>query len=329
MSKVTELLSALLNDEQIEDFTPTSRMESYLKNCCLASGSEGLPNPISRADALLYSLAEKIAGGGSGGGGSASTEWFNDGNTHLWISLSEGRTSPILGVCVNGTATVDWGDGTTPDVLTGYFTTGNAVWTPVHDYAKPGDYVITVTVDGTMGIVGDVLSDTGTRFLRHSSGADVRNYAYMSAIKRVEVGKNVVDIGTRGFYNCYGLSAVKIQSEQVGIGYYSFAYCYAMQTLILPDGVTFTNGNTFDSCKSLPSMVIPASVTKLDGYTFARCSGLKFLDFTKHTSVPTLSSAYAFDYTPDDLEILVPAALHDEWIAATNWSAQASKIKAV
>ena len=31
--------------------------------------------------------------------GGSTDEWIGDGNTHIWITLYEGRTSPMLGVC--------------------------------------------------------------------------------------------------------------------------------------------------------------------------------------------------------------------------------------
>ena len=65
-SKIEELLETLLNGETI-DFEPRSRIEAYLKNCCEGCGCDGLPEPKSRVDALLYALAEKLAGGGAGG----------------------------------------------------------------------------------------------------------------------------------------------------------------------------------------------------------------------------------------------------------------------
>ena len=33
----------------------------------------------------------------------------DDGSTRIYIHLNDGRTSPMLGICVNGTVTVDWG----------------------------------------------------------------------------------------------------------------------------------------------------------------------------------------------------------------------------
>ena len=55
---------------------------------------------------------------------------------------------------------------------------------------------------------------------------------------------------------------------------------------------------------------------------------MKFYDFTSQTAVPTLKNTNAFASIPSDCEIRVPAALYDEWIAATNWSSLADNIVA-
>ena len=57
-------------------------------------------------------------------------------------------------------------------------------------------------------------------------------------------------------------------------------------------------------------------------------TSMKYYDFTSHTSVPSLG-INAFSNIPSDCEIRVPAALYDEWVAATNWSTYASNIVAV
>ncbi|MGA4517409.1 hypothetical protein ACPA0F_09080 [Solibacillus silvestris] len=61
MSKVTELLQAILDDAEIEDFDPKTRTEAYLRACCKRCGCAGLPTPITVQGALLYALAEKMA----------------------------------------------------------------------------------------------------------------------------------------------------------------------------------------------------------------------------------------------------------------------------
>jgi hypothetical protein len=287
--------------------------------------------------------AESNTGGDEG--------WIGDGNTHIWISLAEGRTSPMLGVGVKGTVTVDWGDGTTPDVLTGT-SAGIVQWTPNHEYAKAGDYVITLTVDGEMGLFGSGNgSGHGSYILRHSSTGDYRNYVYQAALKKIEIGNGVTSISNNAFKgleaiesvaisdsvtsiyeyafeNCYALQGITIPNSVTSIGKYAFRYS-GILSITIPDSVTSIGNGCFNGCECLASIVIPSSISLIGGSTFAQCYSVKFYDFTSHTSVPALSSVTAFSNLPADCEIRVPAALYDEWIAATNWATYASYIKAV
>jgi hypothetical protein len=332
----------------------------------------------------------------SGGGGDEN--WIGDGNTHIWISLPEGRTSPMLGVCPNGTVTVDWGDGTAPDTLTGT-KLYSAVFTPNHEYAAPGDYVITLTCDGEMALNGSGSNGWGTYMLMHTSASDYRNYIYANAIQKVEVGNCVTWLRERPFHSCdflksvfipdsvtsipnyafmgckdlesivmpsrassdntnnlfdscCNLKSVVIPDGITSIGVNAFNDCYALESVVIPDSVTSINGNAFRncyhlksivipnsltnipsgmfySCRSLESIVIPGSVTQIGSNAFNNCYGCTYYDFTQHTAVPTLSSVDAFSYNAPDCQIRVPAALYDEWIAATNWTTYASNIVAV
>ena len=78
----------------------------------------------------------------------------DDGKTRIYISLVDSaRLSPYLGICLNGTVVVDWGDNTATDTLTGASLT--TVITAQHTYASTGDYVITLTISiGTFAIYG-------------------------------------------------------------------------------------------------------------------------------------------------------------------------------
>ena len=266
--------------------------------------------------------------GGSGGSGGSEEKWFNDGDTHIWITLNEGRTSPMLGVCPNGTVTVDWGDGTEPDTLTGT-STSTVKWTPTHNYAKPGDYIITLKVDGKMGITGRNSTNTNSYLLRFSSDADGRNIVYQNTITRIELGNGVTNIGSYAFYSCNSLTSVVIPDSVTSIGISAFQNCYSLAFVVIPDSVTSIGMSAFYSCYSLASVVIPDSVTSIESNAFQKCYGVAYYDFTHHTQVPTLSSIYAFNEIAADCEIRVPVALYDEWIAATNWSTYASQIVAV
>ena len=165
----------------------------------------------------------------------------DDGKTRIYIRLEEGRTSPMLGVCPNGTVTVDWGDGTTPDTLTGTNTTV-VQWTPNHAYAAPGEYVINLTVDGTMGFYGASTFNQYGAILRYSSSADARNYVYLNDVQKIEIGNSVTSIGSYAFYNCYSLASVTILNSITSIGSYAFYNCY---------GVAFYD---FTACTSVPTL---------------------------------------------------------------------------
>ncbi len=327
-------------------------------------------------DLLLWSGA--LAGGGSGGGGdtpSGGEEWIGDGNTHIWITLTEERKSPMLGCCPNGTVTVDWGDGTTPDVLTGT-DTSTLKDTPIHNYASAGDYVITLTINGEMGISGNNSGNRCSAILRHSKSiyGDSRNNAYFNAVKKIEIGNSVTSIGayafhnccslasinipdsvtsigdrafsgcdlasitipdsvtsigSNAFYDCNGLASITIADSVTSIGANAFQRCSALTRVIISNSVTSIGDSVFSYCNSLASINIPDSVTSIGASAFYDCGSVAFLDFTKHTAVPTLANTNAFTDIAADCEIRVPAALVDEWKAATNWSSVASKIVGV
>lgn len=339
--------------------------------------------------------------GGSGGnssgsgGNSGDEEWFNDGNTHIWISLPEGKTSPMLGVCVDGTVTVDWGDGSEPYVLTGTSKLTQK-YTPTHEYGKKGNYVITLTVDGEMVISGYNGITGGTHLLRYSTNGDCRNAMYANAIQKAEIGNgtiiggnafiycygltdvlihdgvtsigntafqycrnlksivipdSVVTIGNYAFDSCYKLATVTLPKAVDTIGEYVFQHCYSLTTIKMPDTVTSMGAaifhscymlsdvtipygptklhSTFTKCHSLKHSIIPNSVTTVGHYSFSECYSMECLDFSNYESVPTLESSTPFNTSYPRYEILVPAALYDEWIAATNWTKYASYIKAV
>ena len=298
----------------------------------------------------------------------------DDGKTRVYIRLEDGRTSPMLGCCPNGTVTVDWGDGTTPDVLTGT-STSTVKWTPTHEYAAPGDYVISLTVDGSIGFYGYEASNQNSGILRYSSSADGRNITYQNAVQRIEIGDGVTsisDIAFYGcyslasitipdgvtsigevafndcyslasitipnsvtsisvymFYNCYSLASITIPDGVTSIGEFAFYNCYSLASITITDGVTSIGNNAFRYCYSLASATIPNSVTSIGSSAFQNCYGVRYYDFTHHTAVPTLSNTNAFSGIAADCEIRVPAALVDEWKAATNWATYADKIVGV
>lgn len=69
MSNEERLLKALLNGVPPDNVEIISRVDKYLSACCEKCGCDGLPEPVTRIDHLLYDLAARLKGAGSGGSG--------------------------------------------------------------------------------------------------------------------------------------------------------------------------------------------------------------------------------------------------------------------
>ena len=143
------------------------------------------------------------------------------------------------------------------------------------------------------------------------------NCSYLSS---VSIPSSVTSIGGNAFAYCRSLSSVTIPSSVTSIGEFAFRRCYSLPSVTIPSSVTSIGTSAFNNCNSLSSVTIPSSVTSIGSGAFQDCYGIVKYDFTEHAQVPTLSNVSAFRNIATDCKIVVPDALYDEWIAATNWS---------
>ena len=196
----------------------------------------------------------------------------DDGTTRVYIHLEDGRTSPMLGICPNGTVTVDWGDGTTPDILTGTSLI-TVQWTPTHNYVSSGDYVIKLTIDGEAQLYGSRDGHRCAYILGYVSDSDSRNRVYQNSVLKVEIGAGI-HIGDHAFYGCSSLSSITIPNGVTSIGNYAFSNCYSLSSITIPNGVTSIGSNAFYDCYSLWSITISNGMTSIRNYAFQYCSSL-------------------------------------------------------
>ena len=239
----------------------------------------------------------------------------DDGKTRIHIHLEEGRTSPMLGVCPNGTVDVDWGDGTAHDTLTGS-AVNNVKWTPTHNYAVPGDYVIKLTVTGSMGFYGSNTANQYSGLLRYTSNADARNYAYWCCIKEINIGNGIVYFNEYTFYflnnlraitipvsikwiykgalkNCHALTSITLPSGLKSIYHSIFSNCYTLSRVAIPKNVNAISDEAFYNCYSLASISIPNNVTSIGSKAFYSLFSLSNIYIPN--SVTTISNN-AFQY---------------------------------
>lgn len=142
-------------------------------------------------------------------------------------------------------------------------------------------------------------------------------------------GANVISYA---FNNCYNLSLASLPEtyNHTYLYDYMFQYCYNLKHINIPSGITRINGSVFEKCLTLEEIFIPNTVTTIKNYAFYSNYGLTLIDFSSHTSVPTIDANALGNYSNNSnnatLKIVVPDSLYDTWITATNWSNYADYI---
>lgn len=181
------------------------------------------------------------------------------GATEIDIELPEGWLEPYLGLGLNGTAVIDWGDGSTPSTVTG--TNIGTVVNTQHVYAAAGAYTIKVTVTGSAQIVGNSTYYSQLLWAQVNIGNAYSNNApYRNAIRHVRIGNNM-RIYHNAFYYCYSLRTITIPIGGVAAIGNSFYYCYSLVNVTLPNGATGFNDNVFRDCSSLLTICLPPTMT--------------------------------------------------------------------
>lgn len=220
----------------------------------------------------------------------------SDGKTRIYVELQQGRLSPTIGLGVNGTVVVDWGDGSSTSTITG--TSTGTLKTTSHTYLSPGNYVIVLTVSGTATSIYGNSSSNSYLFIKSVSSLTRENRSYLSAIKKIEIGEKI-QIGNYAFFYCYGLKSLTIPAL-TNIGNYAFGYCISLQHLTLPYTLpkqygmrycyslqTVSLGNTsnnkgigpqnFQYCYALQSIQLQDTLSSLSINSFSQCESLPII----------------------------------------------------
>jgi len=176
------------------------------------------------------------------------------GATEIDIAFFDAtRATFDLGLGVNGTVSIDWGDGSAAESLS-----GSSLTTKVkkgHTYSSGGEYTIKISrTSGTYAILGDY--NYGSFLLRNSSN-NAGSYFYLSWIRNVRIGTNC------SFEN------------------YALKYCRNLQTITIPSSLTNTTLPQYcvSTCTLLKHLTIPSGITSIDVYGLYYNASLKSVSF--------------------------------------------------
>lgn len=235
------------------------------------------------------------------------------------------------------------------------FVTGKT--TSGFSYTSSASYSKTVSISATVGLGSRPVfvfwgkqsnyssSNSGSSFTFSASTSKISLITYTDDSTNNKTTFNASEkvLGLQKYYGYAGTLVVVFTTP----GFYlrisadGTAMLYADETVTnctsispaIPIGVAdFSDSNltafpnyAFNNCDSLREVKFPSTLAEIQSSAISNCSALEIVDCSKCTAVPTLASSSAFT-TNTNLQIKVPAALYDEWIAATNWSSLASYI---
>ena len=278
------------------------------------------------------------------------------GDTEIDIELVAPRLSPYLGIAVNGTVDVDWGDNSTHSTVTGTSLTTQI--RTLHDYSAAGAYTIKIKVtSGSFSIYGTSTYPA----LNNNSSSSVLNRVYSCSVMAVRLGNNV-KIGNYGFYYFTNLLSVTLP-DGTTIGNNAFQYCYSIKNIVFPTNITlgtsaiqgcnalktvslpkgvssagsqvFTNDYSlrtapifdglgtlpdglFNGCSALSKIIVPSNISTLGTSAFSGCAGLGAIHF-KGTTPPTVSNTNTFNSLSTDCKIYVPTGYLSAYTSANNY----------
>jgi hypothetical protein len=149
------------------------------------------------------------------------------------------------------------------------------------------------------------------------------NFTNCGSLRVVVIPLSVKKLGGSNFRNCSSLACVFIHNGIISFGNAEFSSCTALRTITL-NGVTMGN-SAFSTCISLQKVVILSGDVSIGSYCFSDAFSLAYIDCSKCSTIPTLSSSNLISGN-SFTKIIVPDALYDEWVVATNWSTLANRI---
>ena len=236
------------------------------------------------------------------------------GSTELDLVFTDSSTLSItVNLYVNGTISIDWGDGSSADSITSASITTRRYVS--HTYASVGSYTISISLtNGSEYRLGNTLAYKIIEPAGNGSYSTVGFDAPFNALlKHVRIGNNVNALGSYAFASMSCLETITIPSTLSLWRSHAFYFCQKLKSVTLPPLLDVVSGNNtnyaFYSCFSLEHMCFPYeigstwAVNQSSTTMFTNCISLK--DITLPHNLQYLWSS-TFQYCQKLKSVVVP-----------------------
>lgn len=184
-----------------------------------------------------------------------------------------------------------------------------------------------VCIAPTITDVNSTFMRCSMKKLRFPDTSVFKGFLGFNGITRFRIPRATTTIPPNAFRDCYNLKCIEnidTVDKLDSTGYF-LSNCFSMEKIVYPEHWTFIGAHDLYYCSSLKEIILPTHIESIGAYAFNNC-GCNTMDFSQSDVIPALASINAFTKSNPEFRIVVPDALYDEWIAATNWSTYADRI---
>lgn len=268
-----------------------------------------------------------------------------DGKTQVVLQAYPELLDYSIKIAVNGSVTLDWGDGSPTVTITGNSTENSALQTNTHTYAAPGEYTVTVNADdseteyavdmgstrlplrfyGGLGLVAARIANNPfltiamlplslTRYV--NTGGD----ASSTALRHLTIPIAFTGRGNTGMAaKCEGVISLSIP-KGMPVGTNAFSEMTRLRRITIPDGITSAPSYGFSSTESLLHILIPDTVGTIPNHgveIHQSNASIKYIKFFTQTP-PTAGASGSFKI-PTSCVIMCPSGSLNDYKTATNY----------
>ncbi len=178
----------------------------------------------------------------------------------------------------------------------------------------------TITIaSGLTSIANNVFLSAGLQHLRLTDKVTTNSLS-RTEIEEILLSDKFTAVSASMFDSCTRLQYIKLGANITSIGSNAFINCVSLRRVDLNEGLTTIDSSAFNTCISLDKLTFPSTISTIGSQAFNQCSKMRVWDFSLCTSIPTLMHQNAFTLnTQAGKKIIVPDALYEEWIKASNW----------
>ena len=235
-----------------------------------------------------------------------------DGKTHLFVEVDADHLSPMLGFGLNGTATVDWGDGSPTETATGS-SEDTGVSLP-HTYSQAGSYEVTIDVaEGSTAQIRGYSSTVGYlwRLPVWSQTVTEEMLLYASQLKGLWLGRRMY-LGPNGSLTSHCINELVLSDYYPGHiipSYFMYNNSIKTGAVIIPRKFTVIYSNFLSKCKDFNGVIsLPPTITLIDSDFLSKCTKFN-TTLTIPTSVSTINSSFMSDCQSFSKPLILPSSV--------------------